>query len=796
MTGGMLSNTHPYDGHPSVKVTPESLTHAVNRMKQQGYSSDQINKQVQKWHPDWNNFDVVSHLEGNAKQGRSTKAQVGQAEDTISGQKSGAKGFGGLAGEIAKVPKKAEAVGKFTYDVTTKPAVESAIHGPSSPQAQLARQQSKAAGVAIGKGLIHPATDLPSAIASGSPTRIGSDLGNIGLTVLPAGKAGAIFGIGRAAKKAQVAEDAVKGAELGNVAEQGLMSPEEQLRSTFKGLAVARGKQDAGYSVARGEVAKKLSGVHADENLSPLEKLSAGSSAMQGELPKVIIGGQARQMDQGALDHLMGQVFSHPGMGEFQKHRVADALNKLITEGRTPQKSELVLMQHIWGKDTIGSLKESASNWSQWKNHALSVLNIPRAIESSLDASFGLRQGLVAAFYDPKNWWKSYSHSFSYLNKYLGSGEAGYQKAIAGIHARPNFARYQAGGLAMTDLEHEVGLREEAFQSNLAEKMTIKGHGPGNLVRGSGRAYTGGAIEARANIADRLLDLAHSKGYNIDDEHFLKDTMSFVNAITGRGNLPTKILQESAPLLNGLFFSPRLLASRFQMLGQPFNVALLRRNPFIYRQYLKANARTFGTLGIILATIRQFVSGAKVNMNPRSSDFGKVKIGHTRIDLLGGFNQVFHQGGEQIAGEKISSSTGQLQSLTSGKFGQPTRFDEFLNFLKGKESPSTGLLTDYLSNKNPQHFGQKFNALDELKAKLQPLSIQDAWSLYNDPVHGIDPILAGLAGYGMSGVGIGVQTYGPRVPKTRGSSGGDGTGGLFGGGGGSSGGGGGLLSGG
>ncbi len=548
------------------------------------------------------------------------------------------------------------------------------------------------------------------------------------------------------------------------------VTPEQQLKSILSGKAGTDYKQqNVGYSAARGAVSKKLAAIQANPNLSASEKIAAGRVAMHGELPKVVVNGEAREMSQDSLEHLLTTAFNHPQLREFEKHRVADSLTKLIKEGRPLQPNELKLMNKVWPDATVQSLKSSWKDWHVWKDHALSVLNIPRAMQSTLDASFGLRQGLVSAFYDPKNWWKNYSHSFSYLNKYTGSGEEGYQALMKDVHADPNFERFQVGGLAVTDLEREVGLREEPFQSNLAEKMTIKGHGPGNAIRGSGRAFTGAAVGTRRAVANNLLELAHSKGYNIDDEKTLKDIMSFVNAITGYGNLPGKVLKESAPLLNALFFSPHLLGSRIQMLGQPFNMALLRRNPLLYRQYLKANAKTFGTLGLILASVRKFVPGAKVNMNPRSSDFGKIKVGDHRIDLGGGFNQIFHQIGMQVTGEKISTTTGELTSLTSGQYGKSTRQDEFMNFLIGKEAPSPGILTDFMSNKNPNHFGQPFNWADEAKSKLVPLSFQDASGAFSDPGH-MNKWLAGLLAYAGSGSGVGIQTYGPAKPKHKGGS--------------------------
>jgi len=235
----------------------------------------------------------------------------------------------------------------------------------------------------------------------------------------------------------------------------------------------------------------------------------------------------------------------------------------------------------------------------------------------------------------------------------------------------------------------------------------------------------------------------------------------FINGITGRGDLPGEKLEQAAPFLNSLLFSPRLMASRIQMLN-PYNY--LFQPAYIRRQYIKAGLRTFGTLVTILAAVRMFVPGAQVGTDWRSADFGKIKIGDTRIDLGGGFNQYFHLMGMIWSGQKKSSSTGRVTSLTSNKFGQETRADAFVNFLSGKLAPTPGMINDWAKNKDPNHPGQPFNWKDEAASKFQPLIAQDAWNLYNDPTAGMNGIEAAVAGYGLESTGIGLQTYGATVP--------------------------------
>lgn len=547
------------------------------------------------------------------------------------------------------------------------------------------------------------------------------------------------------------------------------MSPQDQLRSLMKGLRIARGKTEVAYSEERGKRFANVANTYANENLTPMERHVEALSHLKGELPVVRVNGKARTMSQSTMESLMNDVQQHPYLRPGQKTRVNDALISLVTHGKPPTRSELALMQHVWGRDTVSTLQQIQSRWHGLKNTFLSLINIPRAIMSSTDASFGLRQALVAAAYSPRTWFKAWRQQFLYATKWatkLGAkqgGEEAYQALMRNVHARPNFPLYQEMKLAITDMETEVGLREEPYQSNLAEKLTIKGHGPGNVIRGSGRMYTGMAIQLRTELADRMLAQAAAAGYDVTNPENLQKMGHFINAITGRGDLPGEVLNQSAPLLNAIFFSPRLLASRIQMLN-PVNY--VRGDAFMRKQYLRAGLSTFGLLGSILAAVDAFVPGAQVGLDWRSSDFGKIRIGDTRIDLGGGFNQLFHLMGMIYTGQKKSSTTGQITSLTSNKFGQATRYDAFTSFLAGKLAPTPSMVVDWAKNRDPNHPGQPFNWQDEAASHFQPLVIQDAWNVYNDPTAGMNGIEAATAGYGLGALGVGMQTYtGKNVAK-------------------------------
>jgi hypothetical protein len=154
------------------------------------------------------------------------------------------------------------------------------------------------------------------------------------------------------------------------------------------------------------------------------------------------------------------------------------------------------------------------------------------------------------------------------------------------------------------------------------------------------------------------------------------------------------------------------------------------------------------------------LAGAKLQGDPRSSDFAKIRFGNTRLDPLGGFQQYIRAGSQIASGKMISTTTGKTTVLGSG-FGKPTRLDIGLHFGESKLNPTASFIVDALNQHG--YSGQSFNLSKEAYSRMIPLLWQDVYSVYKDTGS------AGLAAllYGVGGVGVGVQNYGPKKPKVK-----------------------------
>jgi len=198
-------------------------------------------------------------------------------------------------------------------------------------------------------------------------------------------------------------------------------------------------------------------------------------------------------------------------------------------------------------------------------------------------------------------------------------------------------------------------------------------------------------------------------------------------------------------------FAPRLIASRINMLTNWANPKFYTSVPKEVRvQYFKDMGLFIGTGMTVLALAK--LGGAEVEDDPRSADFGKIKVGNSRWDIWGGHGQYIRLFTQMLLGQTKSSTTGKVSSLSGdGVFGQ-TRGDVLLRFVRGKLAPIPSLAADVLAQRTVM--GEPITVKGELSSRLMPLFYSDIKDAYGQG--GITKLL----GVGVPAIfGVGVQTY-------------------------------------
>lgn len=522
----------------------------------------------------------------------------------------------------------------------------------------------------------------------------------------------------------------------------------------------ARKAQEPLYSAERGKRAAKA-GSAFEAAGGGVAGHYAALSKLKGELPKLDFQG-FKQFDQQALDALANHVEAHPFLREFEKRRATDAILK-ATGGKVPTKSEQALLEQVFGKDATQQIVGSVSYWAKAKNLGLEVLNVPRAFMASADMSAPFRQGLVVAVTRPS----LFARNLPIMVKSFGS-EKTFQALMENVYGRDTFPLMHKAGLALTDIG-QVGkpvaleMREEQFMSNLAEHLNLReipkigkklgkaGTGPGDVVRASDRAYVGFLDKTRADYFDFLVNTAAHQGLDLGDQNLLESIARYVNSATGRGDLGA--LQKHAVTLNTLMFSPRLLWSRLNFLNPAYYASL---DPFVRKEALRAALGLVSAMGAVLYLAK--LGGAKVNTDPRNADFAKIRIGNTRIDIAGGFQQPVRILAQLARRSTVNSSTGEVTKAEPGFSGWASFAGKQLtHFFEGKLAPVPSVVNDYRRGHDFSY--QTPTVKREVAQHMIPLLAQDMADLY-----GQGGVLPAVGGYALGGIGFGLQTYGPQKP--------------------------------
>lgn len=369
---------------------------------------------------------------------------------------------------------------------------------------------------------------------------------------------------------------------------------------------------------------------------------------------------------------------------------------------------------------------------------AKEIPGIAKSLKASLDDSALGRQGWKTLFTNPSTWTKNALQSFVDIARTFGGKEV-MNEVNADIASRENSTNglYKKAKLA-------VGTIEESFPSTIQEKIPIVGR----AFKAADVAYTAFIHRMRADVFDKYIEIAKKANVDLTDKTQLESIGKLVNSLTGRGNLGK--LEPAANAVNNVFFSPRKLKSDFDFLtAHQFQKDVTL---FVRQQAAINLAKVVGGVSAILA-IANAIKPGSVETDPRSADFGKIKIGHTRFDVTGGMASLLTLAVRILTMSSKSSTTGKVNPLNSGKYGAQTGWDVLLNFGENKLSPASSVFKDVLKGQDFQ--GNKPTFLNETGNLLMPLPITNYQELMSDPKAA--PLLAGLLA---DALGISVNTYG------------------------------------
>lgn len=512
------------------------------------------------------------------------------------------------------------------------------------------------------------------------------------------------------------------------------ITPVQKVIQVLKEAESVRGEQETLHHKARTEKFAKMQAV--GEKVRGEKGFYAQLGALKGELPKAEFESIRGKLTQEDIDVLFNMVKDSPKISEWDKLSAREGLVKLFGEygGKVPTENEISLLNKVFGEEFTKAILEKKSFSEKAKYIFNQTINIPKSLMASFDLSAPFRQGIFLIG-KPKQFFGSFKRMFGAFKS-----EVAFNAIQDAIIKDPDFQLARDSKLSLTEMDVLLGEREEAFLSSWAEKIPLVGTG----VKASNRAYVGFLNKLRFDVFKDLVDKADVAGLKArENKDLSKAIADFVNNATGRGTLPNG-LQKSAVSLNSFFFSPRLVFSRINLLNP---VYYIKQPPFVRKEALKSLLAFIG-FGVTILTLAK-MAGAEVGSDPRSSDFGKVKIGSTRMDVWGGFQQLAVMASRLVTGKIVSSTTGKEMTLGEG-YKPMTRADIIQHFIESKEAPVASFITTLLKGKD--FSGEDISVPKEIGVRFVPMVMQDMYDLAQET--------PGLLPVGLLGIfGVGIQTY-------------------------------------
>lgn len=530
-----------------------------------------------------------------------------------------------------------------------------------------------------------------------------------------------------------------------------------------KVVAAIRGAKRLGPEsrsvISRTRTARFAAGMQAAERAPLLSRSQAFFRRQAGDIPRPDISPLQVDFAPGEWEGLIDRIHNSGRLraGTFDPFVADEAFKKLFSPigGTLPEPRELELLERVFGSEFVKAILSQRSLGDKAWDNFLSLWNLPRALMATGDLSATLRQAAPLA---PDNK-RAYIRAFREQVKAFFS-EASAKEVNDVIESHPNFSKYtrrpgvkdprKSIRLDLTSFSTGTSFaqREEVFMSKWAGNIP--------LVRNAERAYVTMLNKLRFDVMDDMVRQAESGLGRALNEEELDHIASFINWATGRG--PLGKAEAFAPLLNGMFFAPRFATSRFALpiRGLTSAVGSIPGMPLVNPALAETNRRMARSLGLYVATGISILKlaelgGAEVSANPTSSDFGKIRLGKTRIDIWAGHQQVSRLVAQIITGYGTSPTTGERYPLVpkfvpGGKGFRgvqlptviekreiPSRGAALLHFVRGKLGPMSGEGLDQLTGKDflgdevgPVSFTELRDfRRNPLYANVAPMFVQD-----------------------------------------------------------------------
>ena len=399
----------------------------------------------------------------------------------------------------------------------------------------------------------------------------------------------------------------------------------------------------------------------------------------------------------------------------------------------------------------------------KWTHKVLEALGLPTAWNMAYDLSIPFRQGLLLA--SDKAWWTSWKPMLEAV-----ANPQYYNSIVAYAHTQPHMKELLKAGLALPEPMGGILHGVEGYASGIpaggrirGDSLAAKALNPmlevynktlGATYRGSQRGAEVYITKLRADAASNMAK-AIGGGAPLDEAEY-KAIADYVNIMSGHGKLGPRQIDEGAAIAGRLMFtSARNWASRleapFIALAAPMGV--VRPTPQLSRRVATELSKQAGREALLLGSIAAVAaaSGAHIELDPRSTDFLKIRVGNSRYDFLAQEATQLRYVAQMLMSE-VKGATGQPRPLTDREVN-----DLQGQYIRSKLNPLLGLVNNARMGNSAT--GGKQDLMKDLVEMLTPgMTIEDslaAMKAHEMPLS----VPMGAAAAAGSFLGVGVSSY-------------------------------------
>lgn len=502
----------------------------------------------------------------------------------------------------------------------------------------------------------------------------------------------------------------------------------KQIESEYKLIDSLDIPIDSGQ-IAANELQKSIARNEAKlENAKEQVRISKGDAFAQKRLDELETSIKSEKRD---LEDAKAKALALRARQELLEKSQSDIAEKIKANQFKPEvapvkvvltKDEQAIEDALISLQNARMLRSMKDRYNPSKHRQISdALNIFRAAMATGDLSGLGRQGAMVI--------SGYPAIAAQASKFMIQAAASEKLYNRWMHQTqkndPRFDDMMDLKLALTDINNpDTNAHEESFQTTLLDNIPVYN----KFYKGSERAYSAVLNKMRVDLYNYFADKLEEQGKTVENSREQYEWLtSYINTITGRGNLAKGAMSDIAPFLNALFFSPRLIAARLNTLSYWARPSFYKNAPKEVKVAYFADVLKFMAMNALISLLASAYASYGDDdddisvdfFNPTSSDFMKVKVNNTRVDQWAGFQQYITLAA-RIASGHTTTSTGKVKQFGEG-YKADTRLDVLLRSVRGKMSPLLGMGMDMFGGED--FIGRKLKYEMSLESNQKEMSV-------------------------------------------------------------------------